>query len=101
MIITDEANLTQVGGMAFSGARGIQSVELSVDDGIWMPVELDRPVSPLTWVLWRANLDLAPGKHLITVRAVDGEGNTQTGESSGSHPSGATGYHKETVTIEG
>jgi hypothetical protein len=100
-IITDEANLTQVGGMAFSGARGIQSVELSVDDGIWMPVELDRPVSPLTWVLWRANLDLAPGKHLITVRAVDGEGNTQTGESSGSHPSGATGYHKDTVTIEG
>jgi hypothetical protein len=99
--VTDEANLTQVGGIAFAGARGIQSVELSVDEGPWKTVELDRPVSPLTWVIWRSSLDLAPGEHLITVRAIDGEGEAQIKERSPTHPSGATGYHTKTVTVEG
>ena len=99
--VTDEANLTQVGGIAFAGARGIQSVELSVDEGPWKRVELDRPVSPLTWVIWRSSLDLASGEHLITVRAIDGEGETQTEERSPTHPSGASGYHTKTFTVEG
>jgi DMSO/TMAO reductase YedYZ molybdopterin-dependent catalytic subunit len=97
----DEVNQVKIGGIAFAGARGIQSVELRVDDGSWQPTELDRPLSTFTWVLWRTFLDLTPGKHVITVRAIDGEGEAQTGKSTSSHPSGATGYHSKEITIQG
>lgn len=91
--------MTMVGGIAFAGARGIQSVELSVDDGAWMSAELDRPLSQLTWVLWRAALELTSGEHTITVRTVDGEGNVQTAEKSPSQPDGGTGHHSIRITI--
>jgi hypothetical protein len=88
-----------VGGIAFAGARGIQSVELRVNEGEWRIVDSDRPLSPLTWVLWRASLDLPSGEHEITVRAIDGEGEIQTERKSSTHPNGATGYHSKTITI--
>ena len=91
--------MAMVGGIAFAGARGIQSVELSVDDGEWMRAELDRPLSHLTWVLWRAALELTAGDHIITVRSVDGEGNVQTAEKSPSQPDGGTGHHSIRITI--
>lgn len=98
--ITDKGKLTSVGGIAFAGARGIQSVELSVDEDSWQTTELDRPVSPLTWVIWRADLELDPGKHILTVRAIDGEGEIQIEGKSPTHPSGATGYHNKSITIQ-
>jgi hypothetical protein len=97
--IPETNNLIEVGGIAFAGARGIEAVELSVDESVWVPVELDRPLSPLTWILWRGSLELAPGEHKITVRAIDGEGEVQTGKPSKTHPSGATGYHSKRITI--
>jgi DMSO/TMAO reductase YedYZ molybdopterin-dependent catalytic subunit len=79
--------------------RGIQSVELRVNEGEWRIVDSDRPLSPLTWVLWRASLDLPSGEHEITVRAIDSEGEIQTERKSSTHPNGATGYHSKTITI--
>ena len=96
---TDSSNQTLVGGIAFAGARGIQSVELRVDKGDWRLVDLDRSLSPLSWVLWRFSLELPPGEHEITVRAIDGEGEVQTERGSNTHPNGATGYHSKTITI--
>ncbi len=92
-------NQTLVGGIAFAGARGIQSVELRVDEGEWKSVDLDRALSPLTWVLWRTSLALPLGTHEITVRAIDGDGEVQTEKRSGTHPNGATGYHTKSITI--
>jgi hypothetical protein len=91
--------LVSVGGIAFSGERGIQKVEVKVDDGEWSRGELDRPLSNLTWVLWRAELDLSQGDHEITVRAVDGDGEIQTDSTSPTTPSGATGHHSIQITI--
>jgi hypothetical protein len=87
------------GGIAFSGDRGIQRVELRVDDDDWKTAELDRPLSNLTWVLWRAELQLTPGEHTLTVRAMDGTGEIQTEQRSGTQPEGATGYHSISITI--
>ena len=86
-------NQLMVGGIAFAGARGIQSVELRVDEGDWKTAELDRPLSHLTWVLWRSALQLTPGEHKITVRAIDGDGDIQTERKSATQPDGATGHH--------
>jgi len=90
---------TQVGGIAFAGARGISRVEISPDGGPWQPVELNRPLSPLTWVLWRTSLNMAPGTHTLTVRAIDGQGQVQTSTASSTHPSGATGYYMKTIQV--
>ncbi len=88
-----------VGGIAFAGAREIQRVELSIDEGEWTTAELNRPLSQLTWVLWRAALQLTPGEHRITVRAVDGNGDVQTEIKSSSHPNGVTGHHSINITV--
>lgn len=92
-------NQLMVGGIAFAGSRGIQIVELSVDEGDWKTVELDRPLSHLTWVLWRSALELTPGEHKITVRAIDGEGDIQTEKKSKSQPDGAAGHHSIKITV--
>ena len=91
--------LVLVGGIAFAGARGIQGVELRVDDSEWIAAELDRPLSQLTWVLWRSALELSPGEYTITVRSIDGDGNIQTEKRSNTHPHGATGHHSIRITI--
>jgi flavin reductase (DIM6/NTAB) family NADH-FMN oxidoreductase RutF len=89
----------RVGGIAFAGARGISRVEIQADGGDWLPVQLNRPLSPLTWVLWSTSLQLGPGQHQISVLAVDGDGAIQTAEVSPTHPDGATGYHKTTIDV--
>ena len=98
---TGQNGPVEVGGIAFSGARGIQRVEVRADEGEWIPVELNRALSPLTWVLWRTELELSPGTHEIHVRAVDGMGEIQTEKRSNTHPDGATGYNQKKVDVEG
>lgn len=92
------ANLLKVGGIAFAGSRGINSVECRIDEGEWVPAELNRPLSHLTWVLWRAALEVAPGEHKIFVRATDREGVVQTGIESKAQPDGASGYHSVDIS---
>jgi hypothetical protein len=98
-IQTDSEAQTLIGGIAFAGARGIESVEFRVDQGPWVTAETDRPLSQLTWVLWRASVDLPPGEHEITVRAIDSQGEVQTEKQSRTHPNGATGYHSKKINI--
>ena len=88
----EPSGLLPVGGIAYSGARGISKVELQVDDGPWMEAELrNPPLSPLTWVQWRYDWQSQPGRHTFRVRATDGTGALQTADSAPPHPNGATG----------
>jgi DMSO/TMAO reductase YedYZ molybdopterin-dependent catalytic subunit len=89
----------QVGGIAFAGARGISAVEIQADGGEWQPAMLNNPLSPLTWVLWSAVLQLSPGEHRLTVRAIDGDGAIQTAQVAPTHPDGATGLHSFSITF--
>lgn len=97
---TAEAGPVPLGGIAWAGDRGIQTVEIQVDDGPWQEAELrNPPISSLTWVQWRYDWPGEPGRHTFTVRATDGTGTLQTTEINDPHPDGATGYHSRTVTI--
>ena len=80
------------GGIAYAGARGIRQVETSLDGGPWQPAQLNRALSDLTWVLWRANLSAGAGSHALRVRATDGNGVVQSGQPLDTFPKGATGY---------
>lgn len=92
----------QVGGVAFAGDRGISRVEVSFDDGeTWLPAEADRPLSPYTWVLWRAAWRPSTANlYRLAVRATDGQGRLQIARYTSTAPDGATGLHRIGVTVE-
>lgn len=100
-IITEGGQqLIPIGGIAWSGARGISKVEISVDGGAWMEAQLREPLSDKTWVIWRYDWAFTPGRHQIAVHCYDGEGNLQIHESAPEHPSGATGIHRVDTMVE-
>ncbi|HEX5506725.1 MAG TPA: molybdopterin-dependent oxidoreductase, partial [Thermomicrobiales bacterium] len=89
----------RVGGVAFAGSRGIAKVEVTDDGGkTWQEAQLRHPLGPATWVLWTADLDLAPGAYRLTVRATDGTGALQTEKEAPPPPDGATGWH--TINVQ-
>jgi hypothetical protein len=99
-IIPNKDGLSEVGGIAYAGHRGINSVELKVNDNKWIPAIVNRPLSQFTWVLWRAEVSIPATDTKISVRAIDGEGNPQIEEPSATHPDGASGYHSLTIKID-
>ena len=89
-----------IGGIAWAGDRGIQKVEVQVDARAWAAAVLRTPpLGPLTWVIWRYDWAVMPGRHAFLVRATDGTGALQIAAPHGSYPDGATGYHSVTVTV--
>jgi DMSO/TMAO reductase YedYZ molybdopterin-dependent catalytic subunit len=89
-----------VGGVAFAGDRGIQSVEVSTDMGrTWQPAQVKPALAPNTWQLWRADIQVDHAVREIRVRAVDGLGHVQIREEAPPFPSGSTGYHAITIAV--
>jgi hypothetical protein len=89
-----------VGGIAHAGARGISKVEVRVDEGDWQEAELRAPLSETTWVIWRYEWPFEAGKHTFAVRCTESDGSAQIEDVQGSMPSGATGIHTRTRTLE-
>ena len=95
----DASTPIPIGGMAHAGARGVSKVEIKVDDGDWQEAQLRKPMSELTWVLWRFEWPFSSGEHTFTVRCTDGNGEMQITERRPPHPSGATGLQREQVML--
>jgi DMSO/TMAO reductase YedYZ molybdopterin-dependent catalytic subunit len=94
------AGALSVGGVAFAGDRGIASVEVTTDGGqTWQPATVKAGLSPYTWQLWRADLQVDKSVRQIRVRATDGLGHPQTRQENPPFPAGATGYHQVTVAV--
>jgi DMSO/TMAO reductase YedYZ molybdopterin-dependent catalytic subunit len=92
--------LVPVGGIAFSGARGISRVEISVDDGSWQEAQLRSPLSETTWVIWRYDWPFESGDHTFQVRCYEGDGVPQIAEVQPNRPSGATGIHSRSERLQ-
>ncbi|MGI9586445.1 MAG: molybdopterin-dependent oxidoreductase, partial [Acidimicrobiia bacterium] len=93
----DQGNYT-FGGVAWAPTRGIQKVEMQIDDGPWVETELSEPLSDDAWVQWKADAMVAEGDHTVRVRATDGTGETQGEEPVPPRPDGAEGWHMNTFT---
>lgn len=89
---------TAVAGVAWAQHRGIDRVEVRVDEGPWDEAELAPVIGPDTWRQWQWAWDAEPGRHKLEVRATDAEGDTQTEERAAPFPDGATGWHSVVVT---
>jgi DMSO/TMAO reductase YedYZ molybdopterin-dependent catalytic subunit len=90
--------LVAVAGVAWAQHRGIEAVQVRVDDGSWEDAELGAADTIDTWRQWVYRWDAAPGSHTLAVRATDGEGETQTSGRAAPFPDGATGHH--TIVVE-
>lgn len=94
------SGIMPLGGIAYAGGRGIQKVEVQIDDGAWQEAQLPSPaVSPLTWMQWRFDWKPVPGNHRISVRATDGMGVQQTTDQNDVAPDGATGIYSVDIRI--
>ena len=90
-----------VGGIAFSGARGISAVQVRVDGGEWQDAQLRSPLSETTWVIWRYEWPFEEGQHLFEVRCRELDGTPQIEETTDNRPDGATGIDSFEATIAG
>jgi DMSO/TMAO reductase YedYZ molybdopterin-dependent catalytic subunit len=93
------AGSTKIAGVAWAQHRGIERVEVRVDEGDWQEAALGSDVTDDAWRQWVLDWDAAPGKHVIQVRATDKDGYTQTADVARPDPDGATGYHTRTVKV--
>jgi DMSO/TMAO reductase YedYZ molybdopterin-dependent catalytic subunit len=96
---TLEAGEVVVAGVAWAQHIGIERVELSVDDGPWMPTELAAEDTVDTWRQWVFGWNASSGDHRLSVRATDDTGETQTSQEVTPFPNGATGNHTIVVRV--
>jgi len=87
-----------VAGVAWAQHRGIERVDVQVDEGGWEEAELGAVDTIDTWRQWLFRWDAVPGSHQLMVRATDAEGETQTSGLAAPFPDGATGHH--TILVE-
>lgn len=87
-----------IGGVAWAQTRGIEKVEVSVDEGPWQTADLADEATNTTWRQWSMPWTVTPGRHSITCRATDSTGVTQTEERTRPKPNGASGWHSVVVT---
>lgn len=94
------AGRVAVAGVAWAQTRGIEKVEVQVDDGDWTQARLAEAVNDVTWRQWVFEWDAREsGQHRLRVRATDSSGETQTEERVAPIPDGASGWHQVLVTV--
>ena len=93
------AGPTKIAGIAWAQHRGVERVEVRIDDGPWQQARLGADVSDDAWREWVLDWDAKPGKHAIQVRATDKDSNTQSSDVAPPDPDGATGYHTRSLKV--
>ncbi|WP_323959317.1 molybdopterin-dependent oxidoreductase [Arthrobacter sp. JZ12] len=93
------AGTVRVGGTAWAQHRGVERVQVQVDDGPWEDAALATEYSVDTWRQWTHEVQLEPGSHRIRCRAYDPEG-VQTEKRANPVPDGASGWHTVEFSAE-
>lgn len=94
-----EPGPTALAGVAWAPHRGVERVEVQVDDGDWRDADLAEVPGVDTWRQWSLEWEAAPGSHQVRVRATDATGQTQPEERVDPVPDGATGWHTIQVRV--
>ena len=88
------AGSVRIGGVAWRQHTGISGVEVSLDGGGWQSVEIGDADTIDSWVQWATTLEVDAGDHSLRVRAIDSDGEVQTGVVADVLPDGASGWHE-------
>ncbi|EAP98448.1 putative membrane-bound oxidoreductase [Janibacter sp. HTCC2649] len=97
---TLKAGKNVIGGVAWAQGRGIEKVEIRVDDGPWQKATLGPDANVDYWRQWFFEWDATAGRHELTVRATDLTGAVQTEKRASPFPRGATGWQTIPVNVE-
>ncbi|MFJ6835751.1 sulfite oxidase [Streptomyces sp. NPDC091209] len=95
-----KAGTVMVAGVAWAQHRGIDRVEVRVDDGRWQEARLAAEDTVDTWRQWSFPWRATSGGHTLTVRATDRTGHVQTEKRTRTIPDGADGRHSVVVTVD-
>jgi DMSO/TMAO reductase YedYZ molybdopterin-dependent catalytic subunit len=87
-------------GVAWAQHRGIQKVEIRIDDGNWQQTKLAADGGIDLWRQWSFAYDGPAGRHIAQVRATDLEGNTQPEQRTKVFPDGARGWHQIQFSVD-
>ncbi|HWS51024.1 MAG TPA: molybdopterin-dependent oxidoreductase [Microbacterium sp.] len=88
-----------IAGVAWAQSVGIERVEVSIDDGDWMPVTMSTPINDDTWVQWFMEWDATPGTHYVAVRAVNKKGELQIEDRAPIAPDGSSGWQRSLIRV--
>lgn len=99
---------TAIAGVAWAPSRSIARVELRItpsdadeEAGEWFDADLGLEMTDHAWRQWKHAWEPpSPGQYRISVRATDGDGDTQTADISRPAPDGATGHHTIDVRVD-
>ncbi|WP_147917353.1 molybdopterin-dependent oxidoreductase [Ruania zhangjianzhongii] len=87
------AGSVTVAGTAWAQHRGIDRVQVQLDEGPWLDAELAATPGVDTWRQWSLTLaDVPAGRHAVRCRAWDPTG-VQTATTAAPAPNGSSGYH--------
>lgn len=89
-----------IGGVAWAQTRGVEKVEVLVDDGEWTEATLGEALGDDTWRQWMLPVELDAGFHTVKVRATDGGGEVQPEERADPLPDGASGWHTIRLSVQ-
>ncbi len=94
-----EPGMVPIGGVAWAIHRGIEAVQVKIDDGEWQEAAARRRAQQRHL----APVDAPVGGHQrppqITARATDGTGEVQTDQRANPIPDGASGWHNVVVLV--
>ncbi|MGI8694677.1 MAG: molybdopterin-dependent oxidoreductase [Geodermatophilaceae bacterium] len=93
------AGAAAIAGVAHSGSDGISTVEVRIDDRPWEQARLSPSTNTQLWRQWYLPWEADTGEHVLTVRAVDGMGRTQSENSYPPYPNAASGWHSVRVVV--
>ncbi|MGI8532847.1 MAG: molybdopterin-dependent oxidoreductase [Geodermatophilaceae bacterium] len=94
-----QAGQSVVAGVAYS-AVGISQVQVKIDGADWQPAKLSPATSVQTWRQWMLPWQAESGGHVLSVRAVDGQGRVQSGDERGPYPNASSGWHRVQLTVQ-
>jgi len=95
-----KAGSVTVAGVAWAQHKGIDAVEVQIDKGPWNPARLAEVPGIDSWRQWAWDWEATSGKHVISARATDDTGYTQTSVQEPPDPNGASGYPQVQVTVQ-
>ena len=95
-----KAGKVAVAGVAWAQHKGIEAVEVRVDNGPWNQATLAAVPDLDTWRQWVWEWDATDaGPHTIEARATDKTGYTQTAVQAPEAPNGASGYPVAQINV--
>ncbi len=94
-----KAGQVTVAGVAWAQHKGIDAVEVRVDNGPWQQARLAAVPGIDCWRQWAFAWDATPGQHVLAARATDKTGYTQTSVQEPPEPNGASGYPSIQLTV--